>query len=185
MTDDDAKRSMEERLAGLSAAQRGLLVQRLTERRMAAARREAISPREGDGPAPLSYAQELLWLLSQVFDDGIAYNAPGSFHLEGPLDLDRLARALEALTERHHILRTTYTVLDGRPMQVVGPVEPVVLNVVDLRSIPADEREAEAQRVLKEESRFRFDLVSGPVMRVTVIRTGDNDQILMVNMHHV
>ncbi len=107
---------------------------------------------------------------SQVFDDGIAYNAPGAFQLEGPLDLDVLARAFEALTERHEILRTTYAVIDGKPMQIVGPVVPVELNVVDLRARSADERDAEAQRILKEESRFRFDLVNGPVMRPTVIR---------------
>src|SRR5437588_2162580 len=135
---DIENRSIEQRLEKLTPAQRELFEKRLMERRVKAAQEQTIPRRDGDGPAPLSYAQELLWLLSQVFDDGIAYNAPGSFHLEGPLDLDRLARALEALTERHHILRTTYTVLDGRPMQVVGPVEPVVLNVVDLRSIPAD-----------------------------------------------
>src|SRR6516164_7835712 len=103
MTDDGARDSMDQRLAGLTAAQRGVLVQRLMERRKAAARQNAISPRAGDGPAPLSYAQELLWLLSQVFDDGIAYNAPGSFQLKGSLDLELLERALEALVERHSI----------------------------------------------------------------------------------
>jgi amino acid adenylation domain-containing protein len=155
------------------------------ERRTAAARESRIAPRKGDGPAPLSHAQELLWLLSQVFDDGIAYNAPGAFQLEGPLDLELLARAFQALIERHEILRTTYRVLDGRPMQLVGPPVPVELNVIDLRGWSADDRDAEAQRILKEESRFRFDLVNGPVMRPTVIRLSDNDHVLMVNMHHV
>jgi condensation domain-containing protein len=172
-------------LADLTPAQRALLEQRLMARRAAAAQESKIAPREGDGPAPLSYAQELLWLLSQVFDDGIAYNAPGAFQLEGPLDLDVLARALEALTERHDILRTTYKVIDGRPAQLIGPVQPMELNVVDLRERSPDEREARAQRVLKEESRFRFDLIEGPVMRVTVIKLTDNEHILMVNMHHV
>ena len=79
--------------------------------------RNPVGRREILSPAPLSYAQELLWLLSQVFDDGVAYNAPGAFQLEGPLDLDLLRRALEALVERHEILRTTYSVIDGRPMQ--------------------------------------------------------------------
>ncbi len=57
--------------------------------------------------------------------------------------------------------------------------------MVDLRGRSADERDAESQRILKEESRFRFDLVNGPVMRPTVIRLTDNEHILMVNMHHV
>jgi amino acid adenylation domain-containing protein len=185
MTDNGDKRSMEQRLAGLTPAQNELLVQRLMERRMDAARRNAISPREGDGPAPLSFAQELLWLLSQVFDDGIAYNAPGSFQLEGQLDLELLKRALEGLVERHSILRTTYRLIGGKPMQVIGPVEPVDVNLVDLRGLPGDEQHAESQRILREESRFRFDLVSGPMMRPTVIRLADDEHILMLNMHHI
>jgi amino acid adenylation domain-containing protein len=185
MSAGGSKESVEDRLAKLSPAQRALLEQRLMARSTAAARDGRIAPREGNGPAQLSHAQELLWLLSQVFDDGIAYNAPGAFQLEGPLDLELLARAFQALTERHAILRTTYKVIDGRPMQLVGPAEPVELNVVDLRGRSADERDAEAQRILKEESRFRFDLVNGPVMRPTIIRLTDNEHILMVNMHHV
>jgi amino acid adenylation domain-containing protein len=173
------------RLESLSPAQSELLVRRLMERRMAAARSRTIAPRDGDGPAPLSYAQELLWLLSQVFEDGIAYNAPGSFQLEGPLDLQLLSRALEGLVERHSILRTTYRLIGGTPMQVIGAVEPVAINVVDLRALSADEQHSESQRILKDESRFRFDLVEGPVMRPTVIRLAEDEHILMLNMHHI
>ena len=186
MSDLGSKATAGRRLADLTPAQRALLEQRLMTRRTQVARESRIAPRNGGGPAPLSYSQELLWLLSQVFDDGIAYNAPGAFQLEGPLDLGALARALEALTERHDILRTTYKVVDGHPMQIVGPVQAVDVNVVDLRGLPTiEEREAESQRVLKDESRFRFDLVNGPVMRVTVIRLAENKHVLMVNMHHV
>jgi hypothetical protein len=185
MSTGEERAGVESRLASLSPAQRALLEQRLMARSTVAAREGRILPRQGDGPAPLSHAQELLWLLSQVFDDGIAYNAPGAFQLEGPLDLELLSRSFQALTERHEILRTTYEVIDGTPMQLIGPAVPVELNVIDLRGRTADEQEAESQRILKEESRFRFDLVNGPVMRPTVIRLSDNDHILMVNMHHV
>jgi amino acid adenylation domain-containing protein len=177
--------SVDERLATLTPAQRKLFEQRLIQRRVAAAQRDMIARRQGDGPADLSYAQELLWLLSQVFDDGIAYNAPGAFQLEGPLDLDLLARAMTALTERHDILRTTYDVIDGKPAQMVGPVEPIEVNVIDLRQLPPDEQQAESQRILKRESRYRFDLVNGPMMRPTVMRLADDKHILMLNMHHI
>ncbi|HWJ51150.1 MAG TPA: amino acid adenylation domain-containing protein [Solirubrobacteraceae bacterium] len=174
-----------QRLENLTTAQRALLEQRLMQRRTDVARRNTISRREVHSPSVLSNSQELLWLLSQVFDDGIAYNAPGAFHLEGTLDLEVLKRCFEALVERHEILRTTYTVIDGRPMQVIGSTAPVDLNVVDLRGQPSEEREAEAQKVLKDESRFAFDLVNGPVMRATVIQLSDNENILMLNLHHV
>ena len=155
------------------------------ERQITVASRNTIPPRAGDGPAPLSHAQELLWLLSQVFDDGVAYNAPGAFQLSGPLDLELLSRSLEALVERHSILRTTYRLIDGMPMQLVGAAPPVEINLVDLRGRVADDQQAESQRILKDESRYRFDLVHGPVMRPTVIRLGDDEHILMLNMHHI
>jgi amino acid adenylation domain-containing protein len=176
---------VDRRLENLTPAQRALLEQRLMERRLNAARANLITARDGDGPAPLSYAQELLWLLSQVFDDGIAYNAPGAFQLHGKLELEILAQALQALVERHAILRTTYTVIDGEPVQVIGPPAPVEINYLDRSSLPADERQAAAQQVLKQESRHRFDLVNGPVLRPTVIRLGDDEHILMLNMHHI
>jgi amino acid adenylation domain-containing protein len=173
------------RLENLSPAQRAVLEQRLLQRGTDAARRNMITPRDGDGPCVLSHAQELMWLLSQVFDDGVAYNAPGAFHLEGPLDLDLLRCAFEALVQRHAILRTTYTVIHGRPMQVIQPSTPLELNVVDLRDQPAELAERAAQEILKEESRFPFDLVHGPVLRVRVIRLRDNEHILMLNVHHI
>jgi amino acid adenylation domain-containing protein len=176
---------MEERLASLSDAQRRLLLQRLLDRRKEAARRNAIAPRDGSGPARLSYAQELLWLLSQVFDDGVAYNAPGSFQLLGPLDLDVLARAFQALVERHSILRTTYRVIDGTPMQIIGPAAAVEINFVDLSGLTPDEQQARSQQILKDESRFAFDLEAGPVLRPTVLRLSAEQHILMLNVHHI
>src|SRR3954452_20085136 len=120
MAGSHPKGEISDRLKSLTPAQRALLERRLMERRAAEARERPLARREGSGPAPLSHAQELLWLLSQVFDDGVAYNAPGAYRLEGPLDVQMLGAALTELVRRHEILRTTYGVVDGRPMQIVG-----------------------------------------------------------------
>jgi hypothetical protein len=125
MSENVNRPDMEGRLGNLTAAQRALLEQRLMQRRGAVARRNAISRREVESPCELSYAQELLWLLSQVFDDGIAYNAPSAHHLEGALDLEMLRLAFEGLVQRHEILRTTYKVIDGMPMQAISPTASV------------------------------------------------------------
>ncbi len=177
--------SLESRLANLSPGQRALLEQRLLQRQTKTAQRNLIDRRDTDGPAPLSYAQELLWLLSQVFDGGVAYNSPGSFQLIGPLDLELLGKALTGLLERHSILRTTYAVVGDHPVQIIGDAQPLDINVVDLQGLAPDQREMESQRILREESQFRFDLVNGPVVRATVIRLGDQEHILMLNMHHI
>ncbi len=177
----DARRRLEQ----LSPAQRALLERRLMQSRSAVAQANRIARRPGDGPVELSYAQELLWLLTQVFDDGVAYNAPTAYKLEGALDLELLRRAFQGLLARHEILRTTYRVMDGKPMQIIGAPDQLDLVVVDLRGRPADEQEIESQRILKEEARFRFDLEQGPVIRPVVIRLSSSDHILFLNMHHV
>ena len=93
-----------------------------------------------------SYAQELLYLLSQVFDGGVAYNAPGAFQLEGSSTSIFCDALVPALAERHSILRTTYTQIGGHPMQVIGQAAPIELNVVDLREVPLDSSRSAPRR---------------------------------------
>jgi amino acid adenylation domain-containing protein len=174
-----------DRLDGLSPTQRALLERALIKRRAADARRRPVSRREVESPVPLSHAQELLWLLSQVFDDGIAYNAPGAFRLEGPLDIELLRAALQALAQRHEILRTTYRVIDGRPMQVISDSVPVDVRLVDISGLPGEDQDAEVQRILTEESGFAFDLENGPMMRPTVIRVNEQTHVFMLVLHHI
>ncbi len=157
----------------------------MIERRTSAAKRNPVGRREILSPAPLSYSQELLWLLSQVFDDGVAYNVPGAYRLQGPLDLELLQRALDALIDRHEILRTTYSVIGDRPMQVIHERMRVHVNLIDLSGRTAEEQAAETATILKEESIHAFDLETGPVLRPTVIRHAADDHVFMLVLHHV
>ena len=173
------------RLENLTPTQRVLLERKLMERRAAAAKRNAVVKRDVASPCPLSYSQELLWLLSQVFNDGVAYNAPGAYRVQGPLDLEVLKRALEALVKRHEVLRTTYSVIGDHPMQVIHDHMDVEVAVIDLSDRPQDEKEAETARILQQESVFTFDLVNGPVMRPTIIRHAPDDHVFMLVLHHI
>ena len=85
---------IDQRLARLTPAQRALFEERLLE---SAARPPATAGfLRGRATArlPFPMRRSCSWLLSQVFDDGIAYNAPGAFQLEGPLDLERARRVV-------------------------------------------------------------------------------------------
>ncbi|MGZ4316695.1 MAG: non-ribosomal peptide synthetase, partial [Gaiellaceae bacterium] len=176
---------VQSRLQALSPSKRALLEQRLLEQRIVAASRNAITPRPERSTAPLSYSQELLWLLSHLFYGGVAYNAPAAFRLSGPLDGDCLERALEALVERHEILRTTYRIVGDQPLQVIADDASVELQRLDLSDRPAEEAEADLQRILYDESQIDLDLVNGPVMRPTLIRLGPDDHVLMIVLHHI
>ncbi len=134
---------------------------------------------------PPSFGQESLWFLDQV-EPGIAlYNMPMAFRLAGHLDQSVLARSLTEIMRRHEVLRTTFGTEDGRPVQVIGPAQPVSLPLVDLRHLPEAEREAEARRHTEEEARRPFDLSRGPMLRATLFRLADEDHVFLMTTHQI
>ncbi|AHG93598.1 amino acid adenylation domain protein (plasmid) [Gemmatirosa kalamazoonensis] len=154
-----------------------LVVRRLAEGGTAGA--EARIPRRADqGPAPLSFAQELLWLHEQMAPGTAAYNVPLARRVRGPLDVARLEAALGALVARHEALRTTFVETSGGPRQVVDPSRPVGLELVDA----ADD--AAAADALREIAARPFDLAAGPVFRVGLVRRAADDAVLLFVAHH-
>ncbi len=173
---------MTDRLANLSPERRALLAQRLKQR--AAAVPEAPAARLDAGPAPLSFVQEFLWLLDQATPGLAAYNAPRAYRLRGPLDLNRLDRALGELVRRHDIFRSRITVIDGQPMQEAMPFAPFHSEKVDLRDCPASDRDTEIRRRLGEGSRLPFRLDRDLLLRSTVFLLGPEDCVLLLVSHH-
>jgi len=153
----------------------------------AASSRPTKLPRPLDRPArfPLSFAQERLWVLQQLDPNSAAYNIPRALRLKGVLNLEALQRTLDAMVQRHESLRTTFGTEAGEPVQIVAPAHPVRIRRVDLKSLPAQEREAEALREATQEAGKPFDLVQGPVLRVVLFELGIEDHLLFFNVHHI
>src|SRR5215217_7701726 len=82
---------------------------------------------------PPSFAQRRLWFLDQLEPGGSSYNIPLAVRLSSGLDAGALAESLREVVARHETLRTTFTVRDGEPFQVVVPQREVPLPVIDLR----------------------------------------------------
>ncbi len=140
------------------------------------------APREGD--LPLSFAQERLWFLAQLQPDSPAYNMPVAVRLHGRLDVDAFRRTLREITRRHESLRTRFAVRGGVPVQVID--EPrLQVPVVDLRALPAEARESAIRRLTAEERRGLFDLAAGPVIRATLLRSGDAEHVGLLTLHHI
>ncbi|WP_371648969.1 non-ribosomal peptide synthetase [Streptomyces mirabilis] len=137
------------------------------------------------GDLVLSFAQQRLWFLDQLHGAGAAYNMPGAVLLSGVVDVGVLGRCLSEILRRHEVLRTTYVVREGSPVQVVGPVLPADLPVRDLSSLPAEERDGEARRLAEEEARRPFDLAVGPVIRFLLLRLDTERHVFVWNMHHI
>ena len=144
-----------------------------------------IRPAARDGDPPLSFAQQRLWFLDQMEPGSPAYNIHRAIRLTGRLEVGALERALNEIARRHESLRATFTVRDGRPLQVIAPPVPLPLPVTDLRALPGDEAEAEARRLAEAEAHRPFDLAQGPLLRADLLRLGDGEHLLLLTMHHI
>jgi amino acid adenylation domain-containing protein len=182
--------ALHERLSKMSPAKRALFLKasgfspETAQQILASTTGTGIPRRDRAAPVPMSFAQELLWRLERASPSHI-YNVPRSTRLRGPLDVAALQRALDVLAARHEILRTTFDLVDDEPRQIVHAAAPVPIDVVDLRSAPAGEREPEARRVVRERSMRPFDLSNDSQLRVSLIRLADDDHVLLIESHHV
>jgi amino acid adenylation domain-containing protein len=126
---------------------------------------------------PLSFAQQRLWFIDQLEPGKAFYNIPGLVRLEGRLDLESLKSAIDEIVRRHEVLRTRIEVEDGEPMQVIDQWKP--------RRLEVEEREKEAGRMAREEAHTGFDLSRDPLMRVKVLKLGEDEYMLLFTMHHI
>ncbi|HEY0097017.1 MAG TPA: condensation domain-containing protein, partial [Archangium sp.] len=135
------------------------------------------------GALPLSYAQQRLWFLEQLEPGSAAYNMPMAVRLLGELDVRALEKSFSALVERHEALRTTFTEVEGEPVQVIAEAAELRLAVVDLSEVA--EAEAEARRLAEQEAVRPFALATGPLLRVQLLRLSEQTHVLLMTMHHI
>ena len=177
---------MTEAIHQLSPEKRRQLFQRLRENRREAGQAPAMIPRRSaERPIPLSFAQQRLWFLDQLAPGLTAYNIARALRLTGRLDRLALARSLAEIVRRHESLRTTFALVEGEPVQVVGPPGPVGLPVVVLSGLPEGVREPVALRLATQEARRPFDLARGPLLRAMLLRLAPDGWIVLFAMHHI
>ena len=179
---------LDRRLAGLSPEKRALLMQQLARRAAEAAPAAAgtIGRRARPERLPLSSAQQRLWILDQFEPGNSVYNVTSMMRFRGRLDLDALQRALDAILARHESLRTVFPKDAQGPWQRILPATPLTLARVDV-SDRGDTAacEAAAFALAREDAAAPFDLVSGPILRASLVRIGEDDHLLLLSAHHI
>ena len=156
--------SLLERVESLSPSQRELLVKQLP---------------------PMSFAQQRLWFLDQLAPGDAAYNLRSSLRVSGKLDTEALTRTVSELCRRHQILRTSFMSIDGHLVQVISAPQRFVIPIDDLSSLDEEEKEVEIRRLSHEEAHEPFDLAHGPILRVKLLRLGDDDHVVLFTTHHI
>ncbi|HEU4754210.1 MAG TPA: condensation domain-containing protein, partial [Armatimonadota bacterium] len=144
-----------------------------------------VVPVERTAPLPLSFAQERLWFLDRLEPGSATYNILAAWRLGGALDERALERSLGEIVRRHEALRTTFTEVDGSPVQVIAPSGAFALPVEDLSALSGADREAALRRRAGDEARRAFDLSAGPLFRAALLCLGEEEHVLLLSMHHI
>ncbi|MDZ8261463.1 non-ribosomal peptide synthetase [Nostoc sp. ChiQUE01b] len=134
---------------------------------------------------PLSFAQQGLWFINQLNPDSPTYNIPIVINFKGYINLTALQDSLNEIIRRHEVLRTSFTLIDGQPVQVVNQAVPVTLTVEDLRSLSKNERTQEAQRLAIEFAQQPFDLSAQSLLRSKILQLNEKNYQLLVTLHHI
>jgi len=138
-----------------------------------------------DRVLPLSFAQQRLWFLDQLVPGNPFYNVPAAVRLTGQLDLMALKQAFNQIVHRHEALRTNFVKVDGQPTQIISANVNVFLPLVDLRHLPAKERQLAAGQIATESAQRPFNLATDPLLRVKLLQLDETEYVLLLNLHHI
>lgn len=174
-----------QRIAALTPEQRALFEERLKQRGLAGKVVDVVPKRRQRAYAATSFAQQRLWFLDRLIPANPAYNVRSVVQLDGKLDIALLERCLNVIVSRHEVLRTTFRVVDGRPVQVLSPPAPLPLPIIDITPARSAFPVELATRLAAEEGEQPFDLVRGPLLRVVLVRCHEERHVLVVTMHHI
>ena len=110
---------------------------------------------------------------------------PFGLRLRGELDKDALQRSVNEIVRRHEVLRTTFGLEAGEPVQKIATALEIAIEETDLAG--SADFEAARQKFAHDEAVQPFDLVAGPLVRVRLLRISEDEQehVLLVTMHHI
>jgi amino acid adenylation domain-containing protein len=144
-----------------------------------------IIPVSRDQDLPLSFAQQRLWFLHQLSPDSHSYNLLEALRLEGTLNLFALEQSLSELIRRHEVLRTTFPMVEGQPIQRIAPPSLVSLPLQDLQDLSTEKQTERLREIAIALSLKPFDLAGEPLAQFTLFKLSSQEYVLLLKMHHI
>lgn len=137
-------------------------------------------------PIPLSFSQQRIWFLNELFPDNSYYNSTYAYRINGSLELEILENCLSDVIVRHESLRTTFYVEDGEPFQKISDVDnskPTFI-VRDLTALTTEDQRKELNKILKLEVATPIE-IQNETIRTSLITLSSNEKILVITLHHI
>ncbi|MCF2150429.1 amino acid adenylation domain-containing protein [Desmonostoc muscorum LEGE 12446] len=168
-------------LESLSPEKRELVLQKLKKQQQSPLL-TSISRKQ---PLSLSFAQQRLWFLDQLEGENCVYNVPFFWQIKGFINIPALEQAIKEIVQRHEVLRTSFSVVDGLPIQVIHPDLKLTMQVLDWRQFTEEDQLSTATQLATKELQQPFDLANAPLLRVKLLQLTDQSHLLLLVIHHI
>ncbi|MBE9213160.1 amino acid adenylation domain-containing protein [Plectonema cf. radiosum LEGE 06105] len=144
-----------------------------------------IPKRQDTQNIPLSFSQQRLWFIDQLYHGSPFYNIPIAFHIQGHLNIAALEQSLNEIIKRHEVLRTNFTLVNGEPVQQIAPELTWDLSIINLEHLSGENWESHVKKFAASSAKEPFNLAKGLLIRATLLRLSQEEQVLLVTMHHI
>jgi amino acid adenylation domain-containing protein len=151
-------------------------------------RQNALAPIEivsRAGDLPLSFAQQRLWFQEQRTPGTAAFHIALQVTLNGPLNAAALEQTFAEIIRRHENLRTSFPLIDGDLVQVISPPSGLPIPIIDLHNLNQPEQQNVSNKLAEAEFGRPFDLETGPLTRVVLIRHSAEEHTIICALHHL
>ena len=135
--------------------------------------------------SPLAKDQYQVWLMNQQMPNTAFFNLTEQLHLKGILNVEALVQSLSEITRRHEALRTTFPIVDGKPLQLINTPYTFKLSVIESHNVSERDRETCLLETMATEAHRPFDLTVETPLRATLLSLGPKENVLLFTMHHI
>lgn len=150
-----------------------------------AVEKQKLKPATIDGPIPLSFAQQRLWIIDRIEQGTAQYNMSAAFKLEGVLNQDAFIATIDAVVARHEILRTVYKETNDKCEQVIREEVASAVSIIDFTHLQGNDLYDEIRTLAEQDALKPFDLQNDTMLRVQLIKASDSEHYVLFNMHHI
>ncbi|MFN6513547.1 MAG: amino acid adenylation domain-containing protein [Nostoc sp. CreGUA01] len=146
---------------------------------------DTIPKRQISQNIPLSFSQQRLWFIDQLYHGSSFYNIPIAFHIKGQLNITALGQSLNEILKRHEIWRTTFKLVNGEPIQEIAGNLTWELPIINFEHLSDTNWEFKVKEIVAKEAAKPFNLAKELLVRATLLCLSEEEHVLLVTMHHI
>jgi len=134
---------------------------------------------------PASYNQKRLWFVNRDNQSDASYNLPGRVTLPHAVDEGVIKSVFRMIVERHDAFRTGFKIENDELVQVVQESTALPFETVDISTESQSRKSSERLRLYTEFAGTGFNVTTGPLFRVLLVKVDQELYDLAYNMHHI